>query len=401
MGAALALGLAACGAGPDEAPATPASSASSTAPASSAPPAAATSLAWTSSQVGDGAWRAADISDDGQSVVIASGDGGTEGRKLFTSSDAGATWQQRQPAGADAAPAFFAVATGSCMLAAWTTYEPAEAVVARSDDAGATWTALQTPPTPEALNGGEVHWELGASEDCQHVLLAPRQDGSTESTPSIPRLSTDGGKTWSDAPGLQPAAWSDTWVSPDGKVMVAAGAQGDQFTVATTSDGGSSWTTQRAPATSGPQAFPLGLQIAASDDGQMIFALAADSTGPDEVRRLTYSSDGGGRWTDIALPAEANTWAQAAGAPSAEWRDLAVSGDGQSLAATLYAHTGSDSPASVWVSRDAGSNWKQQDAAIKHTNPSGALAMSADGQHLVYGADLGAAPVWIGAPAPG
>jgi len=213
-------------------------------------------------------WVDVAISDDGQHLAALS-DG------LYLSADAGETWVVHE--GGDDGYGILALsADGSTLVRG---REAAEEI-AVSKDFGATWVTHDLGSSPGYLK------DLDVSADGQRIV-ASRLYGPFA-------VSHDGGKSWFES-GLPDQQWVAAAASSDGMIVSAAsagdGENVDHTLVATSKDGGRTWTEHRL------DNFYALTEIAASEDGQRI--LVCSTAEADDFR---YSRDAGSSWEVFPKP---------------------------------------------------------------------------------------------------
>ncbi len=222
------------------------------------------------------AWVGVASSADGTKLVAADG----FDNLLFTSTDSGVSWTPHNPA-PEGWNAVASSADGSKLVAT-----SQNGHIYTSPDSGATWT-----PHDVARNW----WSVASSSDGTK-LVAVVQGGYIYT-------STDSGATWISTLSDQTRTWRSVASSSDGTKLVAA-AQGDH--IYTSTDSGVSWT-QRDSARDW-------FSVASSADGTRL--VAGELNGP-----IYISIDSGVSWTPQSVAGGSLWWA------------LASSSDGSRLAA--------------------------------------------------------------------
>ena len=279
------------------------------------------------------AWVAAASDSDGSHLIVAANSG-----RLYTSADSGATWTERQPAGAGD-KAWAAVASdsdGSNLIVA----EDSNRLYT-SADYGVNWTERQP------AGDFDLNWVIVASDaDGSHLIAA------IDTT----RLytSADSGATWIER---RPAGDTDqNWYAAasdsDGSHLIVAANSGRLYTSA---DSGATWT-ERQPAGASDEDW---YSVASDSDGSNL--IVANSEG-----RLYTSSDGGANWTER----------QPAGAANKDWVSVASDGDGSGLMAGIE-------NGRLYSSSNSGVNWLEQQPAGDADRVWREVAFSSDGLVLV------------------
>jgi len=295
----------------------------------------------------DAGWyltRIADISEtatietaqdsDGSHLIAAVYNG-----RLYTSADGGASWTERQPAGA-ANKNWRAVASdgdGSHLIAAIFLGR-----LYTSADGGASWTERQ--PAGDT----NIDWQAVASDGDGSHLIAGERSGRLYT-------SADGGASWTER---QPAGnydkqWWAMAMDSDGSHLIVGEYSGRLYTSA---DGGASWT-ERQPAGNYNKKW---LSAAMDSDGSHLIAGAYGG-------RLYTSADGGASWTER----------QPAGATNKNWCAVASDGDGSHLIAAIENEK-------IYESTDGGASWTEIKPVGGLVGRWQSLGMSDDGsnQHV-------------------
>jgi hypothetical protein len=249
-------------------------------------------------------------------------------------------------------------------------------------------------------------------------------------------LSSDSGKSWTQATGLPSSSWESAGSSADGRILFVAQGNIDQGFGTTTTYGriwrsedfGATWTPITNTAYNGNGVWQ-GLEV--SSDGQTVVALEAsayDDRGPwishDAGRtwKHHYVNSKNLKWTDVSVSADGQTivasslvpdgtwgWSGSdSGTPeistdggatwsymnvngkSEGWTDIAVSGNGQTILV-------SDSTAfRFYRSTDAGKTWTKLMPPVPVSGVGsyvGDMALSADGSKAILGKSHG--DLWI------
>ncbi|HEX9088642.1 MAG TPA: sialidase family protein [Arthrobacter sp.] len=204
-----------------------------------------------------------------------------------------------------------------------------------SSDSGATLTAQASLGTS---------WNaVSASPDGTHLAAV------TYGSANILASSSDGGATWSTSggiPGSEGRTWTTLAMSADGTKLFA-GTNGEYAYMS--SDSGATWTKQTALGT-----HWFNSPVLSSDGARISFV--ADN-------KLFTSTDSGSTWSQKALPAYIG--------------HLTQSADGTKMVATRY--DGADN--FIWTSSDSGTSWTSRPTL--GTNDISAIASSSDGSRLV------------------
>ncbi len=243
-------------------------------------------------------WSAA-VSNDGTTIV-----GSARSTYIQRSSDAGATWTQA--AGTGSGSYFFAMSSDGTKILAGGNEGGSNYT---STNSGVTWVSR----TPGATTQGRPCM----TDDGQNMMITPW--GAT------PRLSTDGGVTWANAPGLTSAYWVACAFSFDGSVRYALQSSSSTFKRST--DGGATWLTTTLPSTSWKD-------IGTSRDGSIVYINSAT--------RIYKSVDYG----------QTFTWVNQTTTMSSV-NYIAVSGDGLKIIAFEFG-------GSIRISSDGGATWTSE-----------------------------------------
>lgn len=206
-----------------------------------------------------------------------------------------------------------------------------------SSDSGATMI--------EQSSLGAANWNAVSASPDGTRLIAIAWNGAG----NVMASSSDGGASWSTSdtiPGSDDRQWRTVAMSADGTRLVAGSLGGSAFT---SSDSGATWTRQSALGTHYWSSASM------SGDGTRI-SLVADN-------KLITSTNSGSTWSQKDLPAYIGR--------------LTRSADGTKLVATRY--DGTDS--FIWISSDSGTTWTPRDGL--GPEDIAAMAGSADGNRVV------------------
>jgi len=120
--------------------------------------------------------------------------------------------------------------------------------------------------------------------------------------------------------------WSSIAMSSDGEKLAAVvgGSSGDGGHIYTSSNSGATWTDRSTATGSGISGNKHWYSIAMSDDGQELAAVVGGYSG--DGRHIYTSSNSGAKWTD-----RSTTGSEIEG--NKDWESIAMSSDGQKLAA--------------------------------------------------------------------
>lgn len=230
-----------------------------------------------------------------------------------------------------------------------------------STDQGVTWTRVTSSPLVYDV-AGQAFESVTVSHDGQRIA-AVIQNGNIV-------LSNDGAATWAAA--VLPVAPQNRWwrgidSSADGSVLVAASHNGEVYL---SSDAGVTWS-QITVAVGTPAAAVVETwyRVTISDDGNTI-ALAAN----------TFGGAAGAPGTGIYVSHDRGaSWARGV-TLTADYTGLAVSADGQTIAATMSNLNAT--PGQVLLSDDGGVTFTPQTMPGTDTNWR-AIAMADSGNRLV------------------
>jgi len=228
---------------------------------------------------------------------------GTGQRTLWRTADGGRTWTDLAPSGVPAAdgralqPVFLDPLRGALVVAGGGSDVWPALLLTR--DGGRTWAPAAPARPAVSVPAGQgllVSPTLLAHGDRLVLALDTRVDRSSGPSRQSRRLlsaSADGGATW--------GAWAET-----PPISSAAPMRFDDAGTLLLADGTRLWSSADAGRTwrSRTVAGPDGQQLALlSAQGGMLLVARLAAPGDDTAPKLLRSRDGGGHWTEIALPA--------------------------------------------------------------------------------------------------
>lgn len=260
-------------------------------------------------------WNGVAASDDGM-VFLASTQEGSAASPAILSVDGGSTWSGVPLGnGYGGAPAVSGDGN-TLLLGAGADINAAKPWISR--DRGVSWVDLSAVL-------GTARWGSSAiTQDGSKLFLVPRDSG-------VPRLSTDGGVTWTALTAVGNGNWQGAAMSSDGQVLALVNSSTSWLWMSV--DGGVTWA---AKTSLGARVWSF---VRISGDGKTLLA------GTRGAGFFTFSNDGGVTWIQPSISSLAQTW----GAGD-------VSFDGGVLLACAT------SPARLFVSRDGGATWALQKA---------------------------------------
>ena len=352
-------------------------------------------------------WYSVASSADGVKLVAAyrnynNSKGAFEGA-IYTSQDSGATWQESTSAGLHYWYSVSSSADGTKLVAVSRDYNSTsrlyQGAIYTSQDAGATWQ--------QHTGAGLRSWvDAAVSDDGTKIAAAVGRGSENGASNGYIYTSQDAGVTWQErtTPGVQ--AWTAITLSADGSRLAATASQGAIYT---SHDSGNTWQ-NRTNDTS-----PMWSSIASSSDGAVIVAASqAYTQGEADFPGLIYlSRDSGGTWQSLTLRGEGLSWAgpitsnsdgtkfamaipynsiytsQNSGAiweertvvgETKNWSSISSSSDGTKLAATLWSGL-------IYTSQDSGATWQERQSAGFRGWVS--IASSSDGAKLAAIASQG------------
>ncbi|MEN9405363.1 MAG: hypothetical protein RLY47_322 [Candidatus Parcubacteria bacterium] len=287
-------------------------------------------------------WSAAASDADGSNLFVgASGGGG----RLWTSSNGGITWTQRQPIGNfdGSWRALDSDDDGSNLIVGGQNSR-----LYTSDDGGVSWTERQ--PAGDVTKSW---WDAASDADGSNLIAGIATNGRLYT-------SSNGGVDWIER---QPAGdvngeWRSVDSDADGSNLIAGVLGGRLYT---SSNGGVDWI-ERQPA---GDVDTLWWGVASDADGSNLIASVSNG-------RLYTSSNGGVDWTER----------QPAGAVNKSWITVASDSDGSHLIAAV-------SSGRLYTSDDSGENWTEQQPAGATDKGWNAVALDADGSFMIANVNNG------------
>ena len=302
-------------------------------------------------------WYAIASSADGKKLAVAGlGSEYTDGKfvqtgRIYTSTDGGASWKQRDGAGVGIWNNIFSSTNGMRLIAT----KVGSSALSISTDGGASWREVDN-------KFGEGFHSLAASADGVKLI------GYIASSKQIV-ISTTGGLTWSarSVVNTDALAGAVVTISSDGKKLAVAEGK-NEGKVYTSTDGGNSWV-MRSPF---PELRAYWSAIGSSGDGQTIMLTNLGSGA------LIISKDGGATWTkEISAPA------------SVGGNIFAFSADGKRVA--IASGSGYYVGVAPWngltwsqnIGAGTGFAWKALSNSELGTDGWSNLAVSADGKRIV------------------
>jgi photosystem II stability/assembly factor-like uncharacterized protein len=200
--------------------------------------------------------------------------------------DGAASWQRVEATGIADAMCKQGLSSADPTHAFFTTFSPnAGSLIYRTGDAGKTWTASTSLPIPRNLasHGGSFVSITERPRAFGSVVLVGGGGGQTK----VVFRSTDGGATFADASGVDPAS-AVAYVTATRWLQLAPPGQSLE-----TTDGGATW---HLYATDYTQAAPIAPDVVFGD------AMVGYATVRGSIQRTT---DGGAHWTTIKTPGTA------------------------------------------------------------------------------------------------
>ena len=252
------------------------------------------------------------------------------------------------------------------------TLTPSAKFLAAADRGGHVYTSSDYGVTWQDRSSGEIDGDFDWNS------IAMSDDGKYLTAVTFSRLftSSDFGATWHNRTsgnivGIK--GWNSVAMSSDGKIQAAVVKDGRVYM---SSNYGESWQDKSSGVIAGNQRW---VSIAMSGSGQFLAAVIEYYYLDTNSRAHVYrSSNSGDTWEEISPP---NTG-------TIEWKSIAISDDGNNLAASAYKNT---LYGPVYISKDSGRNWDNKASAINvnFDRPWYSVAMSPNGQFLATGYFIG------------
>ncbi len=198
---------------------------------------AAWELLWTNSDA-KGFWDELAFWDPQHGIIL--GDPVDGEFSIFTTDDGGRHWTRRHAPAAVAGEGAFAASNSSLVVngksEAWFgTGGPAGARVFHSTDGGKFWAVSAAPVRNDSASAGIFTL---AFADGQHGIAAGGDYSKFQEDAKTLALTSDGGKSWTEAPGRPHGFRSAALWLKDRKLWLLAGTSGSDVS----SDGGNTWT---------------------------------------------------------------------------------------------------------------------------------------------------------------
>lgn len=291
---------------------------------------------WTAGLSGD--WTSVASSSDGTKLVAANG------VYLYTSTNSGVTWIQRQQAPYYRWATVASSDDGTKLVASEINDEEyGGGTIWTSSNSGVTWTQ-RTNVLPYQIT------DIASSSDGTKLAATT---GALYSLNTPIYTSTDSGVTWVMRSGAGSRRWQSIASSSDGTKLYATTNDNEQMYAST--DSGVTWAPKSTARSWGT--------VITSSDGTKVVAGVTNSN-------IYTSTDSGSTFTQRTV------------ATNGYWTAMAGSSDGTNLIAGIYGGL-------VYVSTDSGATWSSQ------TPPGSgnwvAAAMSSDGSKMFLGASYASA----------
>jgi photosystem II stability/assembly factor-like uncharacterized protein len=304
--------------------------------------------------------------------------------------DGGRTWQATAPIPGGSVNAFESTSCVTADICAFAG-SPGESgsVVVQTTDGGATWSTIAVP-LPQ-VSGASIG-PLACVDALRCVVSA-----GTSSSGTLFLSTDDGGATWSTAaslPALTSNGPSTLRCDPDGACIavvvsgsVAPGSGGVALSVLRSSDLGKSWTDVPAPASVEPGS---GILLISCGDALHCLAAYSSPVPGQQGFVLATTADGGTTWTTVSAPASWPHWAIALDCSSGS--DCWVSAS-DAIYRTVTANGPSDTTTTLSPNTGSGSG-SGAVAVIGYKNP--VIEQTTDGGETWTA--LGVPPTANGAP---
>ena len=279
-------------------------------------------------------WKAVDQSSDGQRIAAA-----VAGGFIYTSSDAGESWQERINSGSRLWESLAMSDDGKTIVAT-----PGQGNVMLSPNMGADWTALQS-------SGSKIWRSVAVSGDGNKI--AALGDLSLS-------LSNDKGQTWYDAPQALGGGWSNLDMSADGMTIMVNNYVESKVSY----DGGVTWSELGQPGTD-----LNGTRVAVSRNGQHLIFRQSDT-------ELLVSNNSGQTWATKAF---------VTGNPETDIpQEISISDNGQVIGLALYySIPPSQSQNQLWVSQDGANSWVKRIDANNSNAPHMGVSVGRSGNQIL------------------